>query len=66
MKIRPVFAPEFQKVKIVEETQFPVKYMSNDPTAKAVIQKANISPEDIEDIEDSVSSVKVFGIKPVQ
>ncbi len=54
----------FEKVEIIEETRFPIKYMSNDPTAKAVIEKANISQRDLEEIGDTVASVRVCGIKP--
>jgi SAM-dependent methyltransferase len=56
----------FKEVKIIEETRFPIKYMSNDPTAKAVIRNSNISFNDVKEIADAVSSVKVFGIKPHQ
>ena len=54
----------FDGVKILKETLFPVKYMSNDPTAKAVIEKANISSGDIAEIEDAVASVRVSATKP--
>jgi arsenite methyltransferase len=54
----------FEKVEIIEETHFPVKYMSNDPTAKAVMKDSKISLDDVEEIGDSVASIKVFGIKP--
>jgi arsenite methyltransferase len=32
----------FKEVKIVEETRFPIEYMSNDPTAKAVMENRHI------------------------
>jgi ubiquinone/menaquinone biosynthesis C-methylase UbiE len=56
----------FEKVEIMEETHFPIRYMSNDPTAKAVIEKTNISSEDIEGIGNAVASVRVFAVKPYQ
>ncbi len=56
----------FEEVRIIEETRFPIKYMSNDPTAKAVVKNSTISLKDVKEIGDAVSSVKVFGIKPHQ
>lgn len=54
----------FDGVKILKETLFPIKDMSNDPTAKAVIEKANISSGDIAEIGDVVASVRVSATKP--
>ena len=54
----------FDGVKILKETLFPIKDMSNDPTAKAVIEKANISSGDIAEIGDAVASVRVSATKP--
>jgi len=38
--------------------------MANDPTAKAIMNKVNIPAGEIEDIANSVVSIKVQGIKP--
>jgi ubiquinone/menaquinone biosynthesis C-methylase UbiE len=54
----------FEKVKIVEETPFPVEYMINDPTAKAVIKASKLSTEKVKEIANTVASIKVFGTKP--
>jgi SAM-dependent methyltransferase len=54
----------FVKVKIVEETPFPVDYMANDPTAKAIMKDCNMTDKDVEDLATSVVSVKVYGEKP--
>jgi len=54
----------FSEVKIVDETYFPIDCIANDPTAKAVINKMNLSAERIKDIASSVVSIKVQGIKP--
>ena len=54
----------FQEVKILDETVFPIDCISNDPTAKAIIDKMNLSGEKIKDIAHSVVSIKVQGIKP--
>ena len=53
----------FQEVKVIDETPFPIKYIANDPTAKAVIEESRISPEKLEEISSSVISIKVYGVK---
>jgi ubiquinone/menaquinone biosynthesis C-methylase UbiE len=54
----------FKQVKILKETKFPIKYMINDPTAKVVREKTSISSKDVEEIADTVASVRVSAIKP--
>jgi arsenite methyltransferase len=54
----------FVKVKVIEETHFPVELMLNDPTAKALIKKANASKESLKDVAYTVVSVKVSATKP--
>ena len=53
----------FQEVKIIEEMHFPIEYMTNDPTAKAVIKKSKTLREKTEEIADSVASIRVYGVK---
>jgi SAM-dependent methyltransferase len=54
----------FQEVKVLDETFFPIDCMVNDPTAKTIIDKLQVTKEDIKNTENSVVSVKVQGIKP--
>ena len=56
----------FEEVKILQETHFPIKYMNNDPTAKAALRSCDISLENVEGIADAIASVRVFGKKPHQ
>ncbi len=53
----------FQNVNIIDESSFPVEYMINDPTAKAIIENLNISSEKIKEVANSVISMKVIGEK---
>ena len=55
----------FSEVKVIEEAHFPVEFMANDPTAKAVMRKSNIPTESLSEIAYSVASVKVYGQKPI-
>jgi ubiquinone/menaquinone biosynthesis C-methylase UbiE len=54
----------FQKVKVIKENCFPVESMANDPTAQVIVKKLEISPEEINNVANSVSSIRVSGIKP--
>jgi len=50
---------------VIEEAHFPVEFMANDPTAKAVMKKSNIPAGSLSKIAYSVASVKVYGQKPI-
>ncbi|MFC1847637.1 arsenite methyltransferase [Chloroflexota bacterium] len=54
----------FQEVSVVDETSFPIEYMVNDPTAKAVMDNLETPPGKVEVIEGSVVSIKVSALKP--
>jgi len=54
----------FQEAEIIEESHFPIEYMTNDPTAKAVIKKSKTPIGTAREIVHSVASVKVYGVKP--
>ncbi|MFC1916234.1 arsenite methyltransferase [Chloroflexota bacterium] len=53
----------FGKVKIVDETVFPIECMVNDPTAKATIDKVNLPAETVRDTASSVVSITVTALK---
>ena len=54
----------FNKIKIIDETTYPIELMANDSTAQAIIEDFNIPKKDIMRIAKSVVSIKVQGIKP--
>ena len=53
----------FQDIKITDETSFPIEFMENDPTAKAVMKKANITTEILKEMGNIVVSIKIEGKK---
>jgi ubiquinone/menaquinone biosynthesis C-methylase UbiE len=55
----------FQKVKIIDETSFPSEYITNDPTAKAIIENLEIPLEKLKEVTNSIASIKVYGVKPI-
>ncbi|OGO02403.1 MAG: arsenite S-adenosylmethyltransferase [Chloroflexi bacterium RBG_13_52_14] len=54
----------FRRVKVLEESIFPIECMANDPTAHAIAKNAGTSLDKVKDAIDSVLSVKVSGVKP--
>ncbi|MFH0913823.1 MAG: arsenite methyltransferase [Chloroflexota bacterium] len=53
----------FRQVKVVEETYFPINCLANDPMAKSVIDRMKPSREKLEDVSQSVASIKVQAVK---
>jgi SAM-dependent methyltransferase len=54
----------FTDISIVDEATFPIKLMTNDPTARAIIEELNVSDKKVEEIAASAVSLKVSAIKP--
>jgi SAM-dependent methyltransferase len=53
----------FDDVRIVEESSFPLDYMASDPSAQAIRDSINLTPDELRDLADSVVSIKVAGKK---
>jgi arsenite methyltransferase len=53
----------FYKVRVIDEQSFPIGSIANDPTAQAIIDKMHVSQEGLEEIGNSVLSIKVEGKK---
>lgn len=62
--IEAIKAAGFQEVGIIDETSFPIECIANDPTAKAIMENLEISPEELKRAASSVISIKVRGVKP--
>jgi SAM-dependent methyltransferase len=62
--IGAIDAAGFHNIKVIDETCFPIDLMANDPTAAAVIEKVDISTEEVKEFADSVLSIKVQAVKP--
>ncbi len=54
----------FTKVRIIDETPFPIDCIASDPTAKVIMNKLNLSNAEVKDTANLVLSIKVEGIKP--
>jgi len=54
----------FRQVKIIEETRFPIDAVVDDPTAKAIMKESNLPLENVNELANSIVSIKVHGIKP--
>ena len=55
----------FQYIKIVWQTNYPIEAMANNVTAQVVKNNPKIKQSDLEGIADSVASIKVHAIKPL-
>jgi arsenite methyltransferase len=54
----------FTDVNVVQQSVFPLDCMASDPSAQAIANGLNLSPEEIRDLAQTVVSVKVAGTKP--
>ncbi len=54
----------FRKLKVVDETSFPIKEMVSDPLAKAIIESLEMPQDTVEQLASSVISLKVSAVKP--
>jgi hypothetical protein len=59
-------AAGFGDIEIIEESTFPVDFMTNDPTSKAVIDKLGTTVDEVNHMAASVMSIKVRAIKPAK
>ena len=53
----------FKDVRVLEETNFPVEFLANDPVAKGIIEKLKMPLKDVKDIAESIISIRVQGKK---
>lgn len=54
----------FGDVAVIDETVFPLDCMTNDPTGQAILKSLKGTPEQLKDVQNSISSIKVGAIKP--
>jgi arsenite methyltransferase len=54
----------FVDVKIIDESNFPLDYLTNDPTGQAILEDLKVSTEQLKQIEGSISSIRVSGLRP--
>jgi len=61
--LEAIKAAGFRQVKVIDETVFPTDDMANDPTVKAVIEEAHITPAQVKTVVSSIMSIKVSALK---
>ena len=54
----------FRDVKIIDEVNFPLKYIISDDTAAVVKNELSLSEDQAKNLEDSILSIKVYALKP--
>jgi len=55
----------FKEVKVIDETRFPAEFMLDDPNVKTQAEKLGVSHDELKQMVGIVSSVKVYGKKPI-
>lgn len=55
----------FREIRVMDEASFGLDCMLNDPTAKSLMDRQNLTPEEASEIARSVVSIKVNGVKPL-
>ena len=53
----------FRDVNVTEETHLPINCVANDPTAQAIMKEKNITAEKLEELTQTVASIRVKGVK---
>ncbi len=53
----------FQKVKVIEESIFPIDYVISDPTAQKIIKDSKMPAEKIKEMASTIASIKVSAVK---
>jgi len=54
----------FRDVEVVSQSNYPIEAMANDVTAQVIKNNSGIKQRDLQDVEDSVASIKVYAVKP--
>lgn len=54
----------FQDVSVVNQSSFPIKCLVSDSSGPGIIEMPRISPEQMKQVSDSISSLKVSAVKP--
>lgn len=54
----------FEKVKVIDETRFSAEFVLDDPNMKAQAERLGISLDELKQMVGTVSSVKVYAMKP--
>lgn len=54
----------FENIEVMEENFFEIESMLNDPTAQAIIKKAQMTENQIDDLSHRVLSIRVKALKP--
>ncbi|MFA5008682.1 MAG: arsenite methyltransferase [Candidatus Omnitrophota bacterium] len=56
----------FKNIEVISEVNYPIEAMANDATAQLIKNNPGIKQEDLCGIEDSVASIKVSAVKPLE
>jgi SAM-dependent methyltransferase len=58
-------AAGFEDVRVINESVFPLDCLTTDPTGQAILKSMEGAPEQLKEVESSISSIKVGANKPI-
>ena len=62
--LKAIESAGFEDVTVIDESVFPLDCITSDPTGQAILKSLKGTPEQLKEVDGSISSVKVSGIKP--
>jgi arsenite methyltransferase len=62
--LETIEAAGFQDITVVDETSFPIDCIANDPTARAIMDNLDLTPEKVRELADMIRSIAVYAVKP--
>ncbi len=61
--LRTIKNAGFSEIQVLDETNFPMEFLSNDPVGKGIVEKLKMPIEALKEIGESVVSIRVQGRK---
>ena len=61
--LKAIESAGFEDVTVIDESVFPLDCITSDPTGQAILKSLGTS-EQLKEVEGSISSIEVSGIKP--
>jgi hypothetical protein len=61
--VEAIRAAGFRDIRIVQEAPFSLEYLTNDPTAKAIMEDSSLPPNELRGIASSIISLGIFAVK---
>jgi ubiquinone/menaquinone biosynthesis C-methylase UbiE len=61
--VEAIRAAGFQDIRILQEASFSLEYLTNDPTAEAIMEDSSLPPDELREIASSIISLGISAVK---